>query len=92
MFKSSDLVSSHIPNVVIPLHVITRCDHTSDFYGFGKKSVFKKLQKGQETQHLLQKVGECLELLNGMRDDMRRFVLWKIHGGKGTTCAKAREK
>ena len=45
LFKCSDLVSSNIENVLIPFHVITRCDHASGFYGRGKKSVFEKLQK-----------------------------------------------
>ena len=45
LFKCSDLVSSNIANVLIPFHVITRCDHTSGFYGCGKKSVFEKHQK-----------------------------------------------
>ena len=90
LFKCTDLVSSNIANVLIPFHVITGCDHTSGFYGHGKKSVFEKLQKDQEAQHLLQKVGNCLELSDDVRDDMRQFVLLKIYGGKETNCAEAR--
>ena len=80
LFKCTDLVSSNIANVLIPVRVITGCDHTSGFYGRGKKSVFEKLQKDQEAQHLLQKVGDCLELSDDVRDDMRRFVILKIYG------------
>ena len=90
LFKCTDLVSSNIANMLIPFHVITGCDHTSGFYRHGKKSVFEKLQKDQEAQHLSQKVGDCLELSDDLRDDMRRFVLSKIHGGKETNCAEAR--
>ena len=66
--------------MLIPFHVRTGCDHTSGFYECGKKSVFEKLQKDQEAQHLLQKVGDCLELSDDVRDDMRRFVILKIYG------------
>ena len=76
--------------MLIPFHVITGCDHTSGFYRRGKKSVFEKLQKDQEAQHLLQKVGDCLELSYDVRDDMRCFVLLKIYRGKETNCAEAR--
>ena len=76
--------------MLISFHVTTRCDHTSGFYGRGKKSVFEKLQKDQEAQHLLQKVGEWLGLFHDVRDDMRRFALLKIYGGKETKCAEAR--
>ena len=90
LFKCTNLVSSNIANVLIPFHVITGCDQTSGFYRHGKKSVFEKLQKDQEAQHLLQKVGDCLELSGDVRDDMRRFVLLKIYGGKETNCAEAK--
>ena len=44
LFKCTDLVSSNIPNVLIPFQVINGCDPTSGFYGRGQKSVFEKLQ------------------------------------------------
>ena len=68
--------------MLIPFHVITGYDHTSPFYGRGKKSMFEKIQNDQVAQSLLQKVGECLELSDAVRDDMRRFVLLKIYGGE----------
>ena len=74
--------------MLIPLHVITGCDHTFGFYGRGKSSVFEKLQKDQEAQHLVQKVGDCLELSDDVRDNMKRFVLLKIYGGKETKFAE----
>ena len=89
-FKCTDLVLSNIANVLIPFHVITGCDHTSGFYGRGKKSVFEKHQKDQEAQHLLLKVGDCLELSDVVRDDMRRFALLKIYGGKENNYVEAR--
>ena len=73
-----------------PFHVTTGFHYTSGFYKCEKKSVFEKHQKDQEAQHLLQKVRECLEFSDNVRDDMRRFVLLKINKGKETTCAEAR--
>ena len=90
LFKCTGLASSNIANVLIPFHVITGCDHTSGFYGRGKRSVFEKLQKDQEVQHVLQKIVDCLELSDDVRDDMRRFVLLKIYRVKETNCAEAR--
>ena len=90
LFKCTDLASCNIANVLIPFHVITGCDHTCGFYGRGKRSVFEKLQKDQEVQHVLQKIGDCLELSDDVRDNMRRFVLLKIYGVKETNCAEAR--
>ena len=45
LFNCTDLISTNIKNMLIPLHVITACDHTSGFNGRGKKSECEKLQK-----------------------------------------------
>ena len=63
--------------MLIPFHAITGCDNISGFHRRGKKSVFEKFQKDQEAQQLLQRVGECLELPDNMRDHVRRFLLLK---------------
>ena len=76
LFKCTDLVSSNIANALILFHVKTGCDHSSGFYECWKKSV------GQEAQLPLQKVSECLELPDNMRDGVTQFVLLKIYGGK----------
>ena len=73
LFKLIDLVSSNIANVLILFHVITGCDRTSGF---------EKLQKDQEARHLLYKLGECLELSNDVRDDMRQFMPFRMYGRK----------
>ena len=39
---------------------------------------------------MLQKVGEYLELSDNVGDNMRRFMLLKIYGGKETTCTERR--
>ena len=91
LLKCIDLVSSNITNVLIPFHVIIGCDHNYGFCGHGRnKSIFEKFQKDKEAQHLLQKIGECLELSGDVRDDMRQLVLLKIYGGKETLFVEAR--
>ena len=57
LFKCVELVTSNITNVLIPFHVITGYDHTSGFYGRGKRSVFANIQKHREAQNRNQKVG-----------------------------------
>ena len=73
LFKLIDLVSSNIANVLTLFHAITGCDCTSGF---------EKLQKDQEARHLLYKLGECLELSNDVRDDMRQFMPFRMYGRK----------
>ena len=81
LFKCTDLVTGNISNMLLQFHVITLYNH---------RPGFEKLQKDQEAQHLLQKVGEYLELSDNVGDNMRRFMLLKIYGGKETTCTEGR--
>ena len=45
LFDCQELVSNEIAEVIIPLHIITGCDHTSGFFGHGKKSILEKVKK-----------------------------------------------
>ena len=67
--------------MLLQFHVITLYNH---------RPGFEKLQKDQEAQHLLQKVGEYLELSDNVGDNTRRFMLLKIYGGKETMCTEER--
>ena len=90
LFKCTVLISSNIANVPVPFHVINGYNHTSGFYGRGNISIFEKLQKHQEEQHLLQKFRESLKFSDDVRDDLRRFVLLKICRGKETNYTEAK--
>ena len=90
LFKCTVLISSNIANVLVPFHVINGYNHTSGFYGRGKISIFEKLQKNQEVQHLLQKFRESLKFSDDVRDDVRRFVLLIICRGKETNYTEAK--
>lgn len=56
------MLSEEVADIVIPLHVITGSDHTSGFYGHGKKKVLEKVKINSEARELLGRVGESLEL------------------------------
>ena len=70
-----DMLSEEVADIIIPLHVITGSDHTSGFYGHGKKKVLEKVMVVAEARELLGRVGESLELKDEVRADMKTFVL-----------------
>ena len=90
LFSCKKLVSSEISKIIVPLHIITGCDHTSGFYGKGKKSILNKVKKDREAQELLHGVGENLQLHDDIRRNMKKFVLMKIYGENTDLCGKAR--
>lgn len=85
------LLSEEIADIIITLHVITGSDHTSGFYGHGKKKVLEKLMVVPEARELLGRVGESLELKDEVRADMKVFVLSIVYAEKkDVTCGQAR--
>lgn len=46
------MLSEEVADIIIPLHVITGSDHTSGFYGHGKK-VLEKVKINSEARELL---------------------------------------
>lgn len=69
------MLSEEVADITIHLHVITGSDHTSGFYGHGKKKVLEKVMVVAEARELLGRVGESLELKDEVRADMKTFVL-----------------
>ena len=55
------MLSKEVADIIIPLHVITGSDHTSGFYGHGKKSVLEKVITDPEARELLEQVGESID-------------------------------
>jgi hypothetical protein len=47
------MLSEEVAAIIIPLHVITGSDHTSGFYGHGKKPVLQKVIIDPEARELL---------------------------------------
>ena len=95
--KKSSLVncSTMLPEIVaesiIAAHFITGSDHTSGFYGHGKRSALKKLLTDPEACDLLRNVGNSLCMTEKVENDMRSFVLNKIYSADvNSTCGQAR--
>ena len=84
------LLSHEVGQIIIPLHIITGSDHTSGFYGHGKKQVLQKLTTDPQTRKLLARVGESLELEEEVRSDMKAFVLSKVYAENADTCGQDR--
>ena len=60
---------------IIPLHIITGSDHTSEYYGIGKKTVADRVSKSDEAKNLLAPCGSSLELTPETRENMTSFVM-----------------
>ncbi|KAG1649773.1 Transcriptional activator protein Pur-beta [Nymphon striatum] len=85
------MILEDVTNVIIPLHVITGSDHTSEFYGHGKKYLLQKMVNDPEARELLLRVGESLELQDEVTTDMKAFVLSKVYAESAdVTCGQAR--
>ena len=85
------MLSEEVADIIIPLHVITGSDHTSGFYGHGKKKVLEKVKINSEARELLGRVGESLELKHDVRADMKAFVLSVIYAESAdVSCGQAR--
>jgi len=85
------LLSEDVAKIIIPLHVIPGSDHTSGFYGHGKKPVLQKVFTDPEARQLLARIGENLELQEEVRADMKAFVLSKVYAeSSDVTCGQAR--
>ena len=91
LISCRNMLEPEIAQVIIAAHIITGSDHTSGFYGHGKKSVMKKLFGDPEARELLVNVGKCLSLESNTKREMKTFVLTKIYGESiGLSCGQAR--
>ena len=76
VFDCQQLCSEKMANVVIPLHIITGCDSISSFFGIGKKTVWKRVEKSDEAQMLLSN----LSLAN-----IDKFIIKFVYNDKSST-------
>ena len=84
----SAMLSEDVADIIIPLHVITGSDHTSAFFGNGKKKVLQKVISDPEARELLQ---QRLELRDEVKAAMKTFVLHAMYSeNAGVTCGQAR--
>src|SRR5437867_2816456 len=80
VISCSSLLSKELADIIMPPHVLTGSDHTSGFYGHGKKPVLQKVMNDPEARELLVRVGENLQLEEEVSANMKAFVLSKIYG------------
>jgi len=73
------MLSEDISNIIIPLHVISGSDHTSGFFGYGKKKLLQKCENDSQSVELLRQVGLSLQLQDDTKADMRSFILRKVY-------------
>ena len=79
-----------VSQIIISLHVINGSNHTSGFYGHGKK-VMDRVISDPEARKLLERIGESIDLEDSIRANMKTFVLSCIYGGRAdATCGQAR--
>ena len=64
---------------LIPLHVITACDHNSGFYGVSKKVISDRIQTRKETHDLLAYCGTELPASKEVLDDLKKFAMWYVY-------------
>ena len=75
IINCSSMFTQEVADIIIPLHSITGSDHTSGFYGHGKKKVLDKVMTDPEARKLLGRVGESLLLEEEVKTDMKAFAL-----------------
>lgn len=69
----------------------TGSDHTSGFYGHGKKKVMERVISDPEASKLFGRIGESIDSEDSIRADMKTFVLSCIYGESAdATCGQAR--
>ena len=70
---------------------MTGSDHTSAFYGIGKKVVAERVSKSAEARNLLMSCGASLDLTDEAIADMSTFMIKYVYNDKNSiTPAAAR--
>ena len=91
LVNCQDMLPEIVAKIIIPLHIISGSDHTSAFFGHGKKKLLTKCMNDPECVQLLQNVGRNLHLQENIKSEMRQFVIRKVYGETDfETCGHAR--
>ena len=73
------LCSEAMSASVIPLHVLTGCDHNSGFYRASKKLTAERLEKSIEAQDLLAACGTQLPVTQDVISHLEQFVIRYVY-------------
>lgn len=85
------LCSEDMSQSIIPIHVISGCDHNSGFFGASKLLIVGRLVKSEEARKLLASCGAELPAPQNVISDLEQFVIRYVYGNtKSKTPAEAR--
>ena len=80
-FSAKVLCSKEMSKIIVPFHVMTRCDLTSSFLGVGKRTVWKLVQKSTESQKVLTQL---------LPQNLNKFVTKYIYNDNVSTTSTER--
>ena len=76
---------------IIPLHVLTGCDHNSSFYGAGKTLIADSVKKSPEAQQFLTSCGTQLPITDEIIGDLEKFIIKYVYNDhRSKTLGQAR--
>ena len=90
LFNCQEMLTSEMADIIIPLHIISGCDHHSGFFGHGKKSFFEKVKRDRSARDILDRIGENIDLSDDVFEDMKIFILSKMYSESVSSCGEAR--
>ena len=86
---AQSLCKQEMVDSIIPVHIITGSDHTSGFYGIGKKAVVDKVVKSSDARNLLASCGASLELTDETIANMSKFVIKYVYNDTSSSTPSA---
>lgn len=91
LIDAKRLCSEAISQSIIPIHVISGCDHNSAFFGASKLRIVGHLINSKEAHSLLAKCGTQLPAPQNVISDLEQFVIRYVYGNtKSKTPGEAR--
>lgn len=91
LIDAKRLCSEEMLQSIIPIHVISGCDHNSGFFGASKLLIVERLVKSEEARKLLASCGAELPAPQNVISDLEQFVICYVYGNnKSKTPGEAR--
>lgn len=91
LIDAKRLCSEEMSQSIIPIHVISGCDHNSGFFGASKLLIVGRLEKSKEANKLLATCGAQLPAPQNVISDLEQFVIRYVYGNtKSKTPGEAR--
>ena len=91
LIKCKSFCSAEMASVLIGFHALAGADAVSGFYGHSKKTIYTKIQKNREDQHMLLSIGKNENISQIGINNARKFVIKFMYSDK-TGCNLAQER